>query len=76
MIEVNGVTRKWGRSSLALVIPKRTAEEEHLKPNQRLKVLILSHDDTVAKTFGILKQWRKPTERIMREIDRELWPKE
>lgn len=76
MIELESVVRKWGKSSLALVIPKDIVEKEKLKPNQKLKAIILKNDNVLARTFGTLKNWKKPTEQIMREIDRELWPKE
>lgn len=74
MAEIKGITRKWGNSSLVFVIPKEVVEKEHLKPNQELKAVILKQRNVVSKTFGILKNWKKPTERIMREIDKELWP--
>jgi len=73
MVEVEGITRKWGSSSLVLVIPKEIAEKEHLKPNQRVRALILKDSNVLVRTFGKLKHWKKPTEQIMREIDKEYW---
>jgi predicted DNA-binding antitoxin AbrB/MazE fold protein len=73
MVEVEGITRKWGRSSLAFVIPREVVERERLRANQKLKAIILKQENVLAKTFGMLKKWKKPTKKIMREIDRELW---
>jgi hypothetical protein len=73
MVEIEGITRKWGNSSLAFVIPKEIVERERLKANQKLRALILKQDNVLFKTFGILKDWKKPTDKIMGEIDRELW---
>ncbi len=76
MAEVEGVTRRWGNSSLVFVIPKEVVEKENLKPNQKVKAILLRQSSVVAKTFGMVKQWKKPTQQIMREIDRELWQEE
>lgn len=73
MAEIKAMTRKWGNSSLALVIPKDVVRREKLKANQKLSALILKQKNVLARTFGILRKWEKPTEQIMREIDRELW---
>ena len=73
MTEIEGMIRKWGNSSLAFVIPKEIAEKEKIEPNQKLKVILLRKNNIIGRTFGTLKHWKKPTERIMREIDRELW---
>jgi len=76
MAIVESKIRRWGNSSLALVIPKKIAEKEHLKANQKLKVIIPEPENVLQKTFGTLKRWKKPTDQIMREIDEELWPEE
>ena len=76
MCELEGRIRKWGNSSLALIIPKDIVEKEKLKANQKLKAIILRQDNTLPRTFGRIKKWKKSTEQIMREIDRELWPEE
>ena len=71
-MEIEGKTKKWG-TSLAFVIPKETAKKSNLKSNQRLRVLIIEEDNTLKETFGMLRGWKKPTEQIMREIDKDLW---
>lgn len=76
MVEVEGIVRKWGNSSLVLVIPKEIVEREKLKANQKLKAIILKEDNPLPRTFGRIKKWKKSTEQIMREIDKELWHEE
>lgn len=73
MAQVEGITRKWGSSSLVFVIPKKIVEKEKLKENQKIKALLLKEKNVLPKSFGILKQWKKSTEKIMKEIDEELW---
>ena len=55
------------------MIPKEIVKKERLKANQKLKAIILRRDSPLTATFGILKNWKKPTDKIMREIDKELW---
>ena len=44
---------------------KKIVASEKLKVNQRLKVLILKQENVLARTFGMLRKWKKPTEKIM-----------
>lgn len=74
MVEVQSVTRKWGKSSLVFVIPKEIVEQEKLKSDQKLTAILVKENNSAAKTFGRLKNWKKPTEKIMKEIDEDLWP--
>lgn len=76
MVEIESIIRKWGNSSLAFIIPRDIVETEKLRPNQKLRALILKQENIPAKTFGILKKWKKSTDEIMREIDEELWGEE
>jgi hypothetical protein len=34
---------------------------------------MIKDDNPVAKTFGILKQWKEPTDKILRQMRRECW---
>ena len=73
MGEIESVTRKWGKSSLVFVIPKEIVEKEKLKPDQKVKVILVKRNNVLARTFGIAKNWKRQTEEIMRKIDKELW---
>ncbi len=67
------MTRKWGNSSLVFVNPKEVVESCKIKANQKIKAVFMEGGDSVSNTFGILRKWKKPTDKIMREIDKELW---
>lgn len=76
MVEIETRIRKWGNTSLAFIIPQEIVENEKLKPNQKIRAVILRESKIPAKTFGILKKWKKSTPKIMKEIDDELWGEE
>lgn len=72
MMECMTRLRRWG-NSLGIVIPKNKAAEYGLKPEQEVKVLITKSEGFMVKdAFGKLKQWKKPTAKIMKEIDEAL----
>ena len=60
--------RAWG-NSLGITIPKEIVEKEGIAPHRKVRFLILSDRmKDLRKAFGTMK-FRKPTQRIMREID-------
>ncbi len=72
MIECETTIKKWG-NSVGLVIPKEDAESAHLKPNQKVRVMITPIKQLkVGEIFGQMKGWKKPTKTIMEEVDRDL----
>ena len=75
MIEIEGTTQKWGNSYLAFIIPKEIVKNEHLLSNQKLRILIVENDNVLEETFGILKDLKKPTAKMLKEVDEELWHK-
>ena len=72
MIECETKLKTWG-NSIGIVIPKGKIKEEHLKANQNVRVFISSTKVTkVRDIFGLLKNWKRPTDDIMKEVDNEL----
>ena len=71
MIEVKGKVRKWGRS-LGVVIPKETIDKEGIKENEDITMLISKPSSVLRDTFGTFK-FKKNTEEMMKEIDKELY---
>src|SRR3989344_4066848 len=71
VLEAEVKLKKWG-SSIGLVLPKKALEKEHLKAGQTVKVLIIKQGNPLKETFGTLT-FKKSTEQMMREIDKELW---
>lgn len=71
MIEIETKTRKWG-NSLGITIPKEIVEKMGIKAEEDLRVLIEKPKATTVKDlFGTLK-FKKPTKKLMEEIDKEL----
>jgi antitoxin component of MazEF toxin-antitoxin module len=72
MIEVECTARKIG-NSIGFTLPKEIIEEAGIKENQKVTFLIPPvKDDIFKRTFGTLK-FKKSTDEMMREIDKELW---
>ena len=63
--------KKWG-NSIGLLVPSEIAKHEKIRENQKLDIIILSKSKTLEKTFGMLKEWTKPTQQIKDEIKRDL----
>ena len=71
MIEVETKVRKWGRS-FGVVIPKDKINEEGIKENETIKLLIGKKNNVLKETFGTIKL-KRPTQEILDESDREDW---
>lgn len=71
MIEVEAKVRKWGRS-FGVVIPKEKVREEKIKENETVRLLIGKKTNVLREVFGTFK-FKKSTEEMLRESDRECW---
>jgi len=71
MIQVEAKVRRWGRS-LGVVIPKEKILEEGIKENETINLLIGKKTNVLKETFGTLK-FKKSTQKMMEEIDKEMW---
>ena len=68
MLEIEGKVKKWGNSA-GIVLPKEFLEKEHIKINQKVKVIITPAKSLrVSDIFGLQKNWKRPTEEIIRDI--------
>ena len=74
MMEVEAKVRKWGRS-FGIVIPKDKIDKEGIKEDETVKLLISKKSNVLRETFGTMK-FKKSTDQIMREMDKELWPED
>jgi len=63
---------EWG-DSLGVAITPQMAEENKLKVGDKVEMLLIKKSNVIAESFGQLKNWKKPTDQIMKEIDQELW---
>ncbi|MBI2598523.1 MAG: hypothetical protein HYW50_04980 [Candidatus Diapherotrites archaeon] len=71
MIEVEAKLKKWG-SSVGVLLSKPDIEKEKLKIGENVVLRVSKKSNVLRETFGSLK-FRKPTEKLLKEIDKELW---
>jgi len=81
MERIKTITKKWG-NSFAVILPKKVVDTQHIEEGTEITITI----ETAKKmTAGDLMEFakkhplpksKKTTEKIMREIDDELWPEE
>lgn len=72
MIECEAVAKKWG-NSIGIIIPSDIAERQRIRENSKVRFAILDSGAVVAETFGMLKQWKEPTGKILRKLRKESW---
>lgn len=65
MREIEAKTRKWG-SSIGVVLPKVLVEEAHIKPDETI-VIEVKKRHKAKEFFGLLKEWKRPTQEIKDE---------
>ncbi len=65
-MEVELTAKKWG-SSLGIVLPKTIVEREHIREND-VVVVEIKKRHFAKEFFGILSDWKKPTEQIKEEM--------
>lgn len=68
-IEIEGEIKEWG-NSFGIRLKKDVVESNNLKG--KVKMLIIDEKQSrksLNKLFGSAKEWTKPTEQIMDEID-------
>lgn len=71
MMEIKAKTKKWG-NSIGILIPKEAVKKENIQPDQEITLLISAKPITKAgDLFGTMK-FKKSTEELMREVDKEL----
>lgn len=67
MIECKLIPRKWG-NSIGAVFPEDVVKKIKIKPGKPVTALLQEEKPLLVKDiFGALKDWKKPTEQIMRE---------
>ncbi len=72
MIECKLIPRKWG-NSLGAVFPEEIVKKMKMKPGKPVRALLQEGKTVRVKDiFGMLKDWKKPTEQIVREGREEL----
>lgn len=73
MIEIKSKLRRWG-NSFGVVVPQRFIEGEKVKEGDEILIFMKKEEESnpLKETFGTFK-FKKSTDKIMKEIDEELW---
>ena len=73
MIEVKTKLRRWG-NSFGIVVPQRVINNGQIEEGDEIVVLLKKEEkgNVLKEMFGTFK-FKKPTSKIMEEIDKELW---
>ena len=69
-MEVKAKTKKWG-NSIGVVIPKEVVRQENIKPDQEVTVLISANPKTTGRDLFGKWKFKKSTEELMREVDKD-----
>ena len=73
MEEIITRIKKWG-NSFGVILPKHIIREENLKVNTEVMITLQNRRNTKVKDiFGILGTRRLDTEKLLKEVDKELW---
>lgn len=74
---VKSKLKKWG-NSFGVIIPKEIIYSENFKENEDIEFLIVKNSKKrFDELFGSLKgKFKKSTDEMMREIDKELYPED
>lgn len=71
MLEVETTVRKWG-NSLGVTLPRDVVDVDGIKENQTVRLLVIKADDTMKRTFGRFRNWKKTGQQLKDEIRAEL----
>ncbi len=72
MIEIKSKLRRWG-NSLGIVVPQKIIENENVREGDEIIILLSKEKDNVLREmFGTFK-FKEPVERLMKEVDNELY---
>ncbi|MBW1666995.1 MAG: AbrB/MazE/SpoVT family DNA-binding domain-containing protein [Deltaproteobacteria bacterium] len=69
-MELKTKPRRWG-NSLAIILPKVLVKSKDIRENEEITIEIKERP-TAERIFGILPNWKKPTQKIKDEM-REGW---
>ncbi|MFO8016803.1 MAG: hypothetical protein R6U32_06885 [Candidatus Woesearchaeota archaeon] len=73
MIRTQAKLRAWG-NSIGVVLPKDELKAEHLRPDDKVEIVVTRKGNPLREAFGKLK-FRTPTDELLKRADRELWSK-
>jgi len=69
-MEIEVKTKKWG-NSIGMIIPSKTVEELHIKPEETMTIEIKKKENVLKELFGAIK-FSKPVNQLVKEAREEL----
>ena len=69
-MEIKAKTRKWG-NSIGVIIPKEIIRQQNIKPDQEVTILVSSKPITTGRDIWGTFKFKKSTEQLMREVDKD-----
>ena len=76
MEQIRTKVKKWG-NSFGIVLPKNVIDDKKIKEGSEIDITInLSNTTKVKDIFGILKELKKDTKKILEKTDEEFEPEE
>ena len=70
MMEIKAKTKKWG-NSIGVIIPKEIIRQQNIRPDQEVTILISSKPITTGRDIWGTFKFKKSTEQLMREVDKD-----
>ena len=70
MMEIKARTKKWG-NSIGVIIPKEVIRQQNIKPDQEITLMISKKPITKGKDIWGTFKFKKSTEQLMREVDKD-----
>ena len=70
MMEITAKTKKWG-NSIGVIIPKEVIREQNIKADQEVTLTISKKPITTGKDLWGTFKFKKSTEQLMREVDKD-----
>ena len=70
MMEIKAKTKKWG-NSIGVIIPKEVVRDNNIKPNQQVTLMLNAKPFTTGRDISGTLKFKKSTEKLMREVDRD-----
>ncbi len=71
MAEITTKVKKWG-NSFGIIIPLEVLKSKRIREGEEIDAIIIKKSNVLRETFGTIK-FKKSTEQMMRETDRELY---
>ena len=72
MLEFDTRIKRWG-NSFGLLIPKQEIDQERLKEEEELHVIVIRKNKAIKESFGLLKEWHKTAQELKDRTRRDLY---